>query len=76
MITEYLLSSELWLRTICEREKNLTHFFCLVITGVCVTNFLNIANWDLIFLKQNTFIDVKTGYAKKLLLTLPPPPNP
>jgi hypothetical protein len=60
---------------IFKRRKKLTRLVRLVLTGVRVTNFLNIANLDLIFFTQNTFIDVKTGYVKKLLLTLPPHPS-
>jgi hypothetical protein len=36
-----------------------TRFVHLLLTGVRVTNFLNVANLNLIFFTQNTFIDVK-----------------
>jgi hypothetical protein len=54
---------------VSKREKWLVPVF---------TNFLNITNLDLIIFTQNTFIGVKTGYVKKLLLTPPPhdPPAP
>jgi hypothetical protein len=51
---------------VSKREKWLVPIF---------TNFLNITNLDLIIFTQNTFIVVKTGYVKKLLLTPLPPPQ-
>jgi hypothetical protein len=39
---------------VCKREKNI-QFVRLVLAGVRVTNFLNIANWDLFFVTQDTF---------------------
>jgi hypothetical protein len=51
---------------VCKRGKKSTRFVRLVLTGVRVTNFLNIVNLDLIFFTQNTCIDLKAGYVKKI----------
>jgi hypothetical protein len=43
---------------VCKREKKLTRFVSLVLTGVCVTNILNIANFDLIFLRKTHMLSI------------------
>ena len=43
---------------VCKREKKSTQFVRLVLTGVRVTNFFNIADFDLIFLHNTHILSV------------------
>ena len=43
---------------VCKREKKSTRFVHLVLTGVRVTNFFNIADFDLIFLHNTHILSV------------------
>jgi hypothetical protein len=44
---------------VCKRGKKWTRFVRLVLTGVRVTNFLNIENLDLIFLHRTHVLTKK-----------------